>query len=402
MSEIRLTLLDSGCTLTGKIDAAVGAALVAALSAEPNNVRELKRAVARFRQPVESRHPFSSLCSGCSDEPWDTGILLIDFTAHIVAEEITDSQPMPGGMIQYYRGVEKTDIWLPYKIPDDWLYLGTIAEYKAIAEARKIKYERIVPIDTRKVLYGQIADFIVRQCFHARKSDLDDPVATIHADWLMTSRKELGGQTPRQVLMSKFEFINADMQSREMQWSMLNLPAPCLELDSHAYRYAGFGIHAFVVYYDLVRHLIENCWDHICETQPEDAEAEIRRLEQVKAKWLETPDPDFGDRSPAYILECERKRLPLIMSAEEAVVDDDCPLCRMMAEHDRPTFCHFDGSGMDDDFPYSFCLTRDEWEAENRRREKFAVDFEKHWKHRKDASLEDDDPSQPGDTVEIQ
>jgi hypothetical protein len=402
MREVRLNLLDDKRTFTGIIDVAFGEALVAALSAEPVNVRELQGAVARFHKKGASSHLFSSLSAGFNDEPWDAGILIIDFPSHTVAQEIVGSSPIPSGTIQYHNGASMTDAWISYRIPDDWLYLGTILEYRAIAEARRAKYEKIVPLDARSVLYGRVADFIVRQCLEARGLKLNDPIATIHANWLMTPRQDLNNQTPRQVLLNKFDFITADLHSREMQWSMLNAPAPGLNTDSHAYRYAGFGVHEFVVYYHLVRSLIEDCWKSIGNTKTIDLDAEIKRLRKVQTNWLEAPESDFGNRNPAYVLECERKRLPLIMSAEELEIEDDCPLCKMMADHPRPTFWHLDGSGMDDDFPFSFCLTRDEWESENRRRDKLTADFERHWKHRKDTFFEDDDPSQSGSAAEIQ
>jgi hypothetical protein len=50
MREVRISLVDTSCTLTGKIDLAIGEALIAALSAEPVSVRELQHAVARFHK----------------------------------------------------------------------------------------------------------------------------------------------------------------------------------------------------------------------------------------------------------------------------------------------------------------------------------------------------------------
>ena len=58
----------------------------------------------------------------------------------------------------------------------------------------------------------------------------------------------------------------------------------------------------------------------------------MARLEPIEAEWLECPQPDFNGKNPANILECERKRLPLIMSAEEAVIDEDYPTrCRLIS-----------------------------------------------------------------------
>ncbi len=43
----------------------------------------------------------------------------------------------------------------------------------------------------------------------------------------------------------------------------------------------------------------------------------------------------------------------------------------MMAEHMGPVFCHLDGCNMDDDFPFSFHPTRQQWEEERREWEEF-------------------------------
>jgi hypothetical protein len=45
-------------------------------------------------------------------------------------------------------------------------------------------------------------------------------------------------------------------------------------------------------------------------------------------------------------------------------------------------FWHLDGSSMDDEFAFSFYKTREEWEAENRRREEFNKEFNRRWEER--------------------
>jgi len=117
-----------------------------------------------------------------------------------------------------------------------------------------------------------------------------------------------------------------------------------------------------------------------CEERNITIDAEAARLEQFKADWLECPQPDLGGRNPAYILECERKRLPLIMSAEETVIDEDCPLCHAMAEEFTPMFCHLDGCNMDNDFPFSFYRTRGEWEQEELRFKQYVDECNEKWK----------------------
>ena len=59
-----------------------------------------------------------------------------------------------------------------------------------------------------------------------------------------------------------------------------------------------------------------------------------------------------------------KARLPEGVSGHEAMVDDDCPCCQMMAELPGPFFWHLDGSGMDDGFAFDLsCSTREEWDV---------------------------------------
>lgn len=62
------------------------------------------------------------------------------------------------------------------------------------------------------------------------------------------------------------------------------------------------------------------------------------------------------------IIETERKRVNLTVSAHECLIDEDCEMCEMMAmDFDTPMFWHLDGSAMEyDRFEFSFYETRAE------------------------------------------
>src|SRR5262249_43372774 len=77
-------------------------------------------------------------------------------------------------------------------------------------------------------------------------------------------------------------------------------------------------------------------------------------------------------------LEQERRRLPVTASAEEALIDPDCSMCQLESEREfgpeigpefGPMFWNLDGSDMDaeDNWVFSFHLTREDWEVERRR-----------------------------------
>jgi hypothetical protein len=383
MSELRLNILDAGRAICGEIHGGVADAVVAALSAEPETIEELQDAMARFIKPDDECRPFAAFDAGTNDEPWDAGIIFIDLEARIVAAESSYSMPSAEGRVRYHDCVQATGVWLQYRVPDDWLFVNSMVEYEAVRERRRAERSADQPLDARPILYGAVVvEFIVKQCLGARDSNVEDPIAEIHSKWLMTPRSDLRERSPRDLMLEKLDSIDVDLQSRELQWSLLGEPAPCLSQDSAAYRFAGFGTHEVVVYYDLLRLLLSECWRRVSERKDVAIADEVARLKQIKDGWLEYPQPDFDGKKPFNILECERRRLPLIMSAEETVIDDDCPICRAMAEECRPTFWHLDGCNMDDDFPFSFCRTRSEWEEEERRRKQFDDEFNRRGEQR--------------------
>jgi hypothetical protein len=127
---------------------------------------------------------------------------------------------------------------------------------------------------------------------------ISNEISAIHARWLMTPRDDLRGQSPREILLAKQEFIDFDLHTRALQWSVQSEGPPCLAEQSFAYRFAGFGTHECVVYYDLVRHLLWNeltcqrfgsCDPQIltpmlADTDCDDdrLDAELSRLDRIK------------------------------------------------------------------------------------------------------------------------
>jgi len=146
---------------------------------------------------------------------------------------------------------------------------------------------------------------------------------------------------------------------------------PPISKDSAAYRNAGFGTHEIVLYYDLVRELLYECWDRVVFAKlplsDDSLEAEVRSLETHRDEWLESLEvEDLRGRTPASVVERERRRIPEVMSGREAMVDHDCPMCQMMADDPTPMFWNLDGCNMDEGFAFSFHRTMAEWEDEER------------------------------------
>ena len=450
MSEVKLNLLDAERTLVGTVHGSIADACVAALTAEPETIVELEAALARYVKPVDQAGAFKSFRSGTEidTEPWDAGVVIIDLESRVVSAESSYSQPQPEGEVFYHDGTQSTDVSVLYRVPKEWKFFNSLIEYEPYRQRRGNEYAAYPPLDARNVLYGRaLLEFIVtnvRQTSVWReRADYDsligignskrlnndeavsdqqiegsedrpfrenDPnqeaianeISEIHARWLMTPRDDLRGHSPRDVLLAKREFIDFDLHTRELQWSLQGEGPPCLTQQSFAYRFAGFGTHECVVYYDLVRHLLWNALtchrfgsgdsspqisspmltDADCDSDRIDAE--LSRLEAIKTSWLENPLADFSGRTPANIIESERRRLPLALGKREMIIDEDCYTCVMMANDPNmgPGFWHLDGSHMDEDFAFSDFLTREEWEAENRRRENFNKEFNRRWEER--------------------
>jgi hypothetical protein len=456
MSEIKLNLTDAQRTISGTIHGSVADACVAALSAEPETITELEAALARYQKPSGDLSPFGWFHKHheIDKKSWDAGIVIIDLTARIVASESTYSQPGPEGEVNYHDGVCATDTSIFYRLPDDWLFLDSIELYEGSRASRRLERLSTPPLDARAILYGRpLLEFIVRESWslnhapaakdcdasleversltaHAGEpavagtavaqtsvcdssatscpdvasqqsddADQDDTLrqqlSLLHARWLMTPRDDLRGQSPRDVLLARQDFIDYDLHTRSMQWSMQGEGPPCLATDSFAYRFAGFGTHEWVIYYDLVRRLL---WSTPKEeigrigeaetgrNKPEEMEAEIARIEKLKTEWLEQPQEEYDGRIPALLIENERIRLPIAMRAHDMVIDDDCPVCQMMANDAElgmeVGFWHLDGAHMDDEFAFSELRTREEWEARRREWEEFTEKFNREWEER--------------------
>jgi len=443
MSEIKINLLDSHSTAIGTVHGSVGDLLVAALSAEPETIDELESAFKRFEK--SDRIPASSLyryerCE-IDEEPWDAGIMVIDLAARIVACDSTYSLPGPYGTVDYHDGNSCTGIPLGYRLPDDWIFVREINDYLVLWQDRVELRAAVTPLDARVVLYGEpLLNFIsenalnippdVRHTSVCRDSpdtqfetnSIDDDqrpnypwlaepdpstkaVVDIHRRWLMTPREDLHGQSPRQILFAKQDLIDFDLSSRANQWSFFLEEPPCLSRESFAYRYAGFGTHEWVMYYDMVRFLI---WQavHVISMPPAepdstvDVAALLTQLEQLKQQWLNEPRKDVDNYIPAEVIDNERRRRPEAMTGRSMVVDEECPCCKWMRDESEAGrsigFWHLDGAHMEDEFAFSWFATTEEWQQWNREQEEFYRDWRRKEREREEKIargdfLDDDD-----------
>ena len=288
-------------------------------------------------------------------------------------------------------------------------------------------------LDARQVLYGRVADFIVAQCLAARTPlaagspwtppqgwslqrcrnvprranpcrrampwpesmpVADDRRATILV--AVPARRVAGEERPSRV----------GLQDRCLHWSLLGQCPPALGEESAAFRwgevsapqerlvlraardtwFASVGSVSssrmptpgtVPIFAPRTQSVGGRKWDCLL-VGPTESPADVARwLRHVQDEWLGAPNwEDLSGRTPAEVIHCERRRIPMAMSGREAMVDDDCPLCQMLADSPGPMFWHLDGCNQDDDFPSLHCRTRQEWEEEQRRHEEFNRKFE--------------------------
>jgi hypothetical protein len=423
MSEVRLVLRDATRDLSGTCHGSTADQVIAALSAEPETIDELDRALDRFCKRRDGQPYFAGFRAGLDETPHDAGVVIVDLAARLIACESTYSSPLRHATLRYYDGQSDTTLDVGFHLPDDWTILSEVSCWHSRAEELRRRRLSESPLDTRAVLYGRpLLHFIASACFErfgqagaenaqqaAAESDAGDDgdryqdrdydaIREIHARWLVTLRDDLRGRSPRDVLFAKQDFLSRDMQDRETQWSFQERCPPTLDRASHAYHFAGIGTHEWVNYYYLLRHLLWSCHDQV-RSQAQRADwsmalpgdflsTEIPRLEGAREDWLDTPNRDLGGRRPREVNDDERRRMPAAMSGHDAMIDDDCPLCQMMADGLGLMFWHLDGCNMDNEFVFSHFRTREEWEEQQREWEEMSRHFDAKQETEKELALQ--------------
>ncbi len=402
MSDIRLNLLAADRTIHGCVHWSEGDRIVAALASDPQTIEELALAVGRYRHIDEDGTAFAHFRNGLNEKPYDAGLFVIDLVGRRIAWTSTASCCAREGTVSWHNGHCDTEIGLPYSLADDWvIHDHDDASWGRLWEDREPPAD---PADERAVLYGRLPAFLARE-LHERQdglAELDDAgseqlVRDLHTRWLMTPRDDLAGRTPREVMIdARHRHVIRDLEFQQHRWSFVRSAPPGIPRKSHAYRFGGFGRHEVVLYYELVRELL---WEglHRFLVRPiaaADLAAETDHLQRYRQDWLNGPNEDHIGRTPASIIDRERRRLPEACAPGEPIVDPDCPLCEMMADETfGPTFWHLDGSQMDDDFAFSFYETCEEWEEEQRRQEEFNRQFDEKLR-RKRAFVEGEIPAE--------
>ncbi len=342
---------------------------------EPETMSEFQAGLERLPAAAEAWRNRAVAASDLGVLESASSWCLIDLAAHCVLAHDWELPQFPGGYFPdddlALPENERRTVWI--HIPPEWESGPAGAHWQEKLEQRR---QSIVPpmrIDTRAVLFGPplhafLAKRVLATVRKGGRPPDEDAIYTstkaIHVDWLMTSREDLGGRCPREVLFERQDFLDAEIQQRSFQWSIERKPPDPLSRDSASYRWAGFTSLEFIVYFDLVRALLAHAWTLVDAEPQMDQEELAALLPEYQDHWLTTPQSELDYHTPpGELMELARRRMPI---TEEMPLDDNCPICQEMAKHgDTPTFIGYDGHHLylEDEFAFSLSKDRIEWEV---------------------------------------
>lgn len=384
MSCVRFNISDRERTIHGDLHGSMTTPLIASLTAEPETVEEFETALHRYVKSESDWPPLHCFREHEDLEPYDAGIVVIDLAGRTIGYETTYSYPSREGSVRVPSEYadDNDDVYIPYRLPDDWQFVETMPCYEGMRDLRREERSKRPGFDARPIMFGRpLIAHIVNAIEAAPDLDTEDLFADIHASWLMTKRNDLRDRTPREILFEKQDFIDFDLHTRSLQWSFTKVCPPGLSKTSFAYINAGFGTHEWVLYYDLIRHLLADTAERRKAGAARDIESEIERLSKVRDLWLRSPDSESWGRLPLDVIDLERRRINMTATAQEILIDENCPCCVALAEDfDTPMFTHLDGCNMDDRFEFSYFATLEEYEEDIRRREEFNREFDRKYK----------------------
>ena len=260
-------------------------------------------------------------------------------------------------------------------------------------------------VDARAVVWGLPLFEYVADRVQTTTTQGEDPTRAqewaraVHAQWLQTTRADLGGRSPRDVLLAERNHIAFDLQHRAEQWSLQRYPVAALPSNSTAYCLGGFGTAEVVLYFDFVRALLAQASRLAAQHgQPADA-CLIQELAQFRDAWLSEANETTGPSlTPAEWIELERRRMPI--TSDGSHLDCDCPICQAQAAGEfGPAFSGFDGHHLEleDEFAFSLCETRAEWERQQEEYHRFSEEMEREDRER--VAKGEDSADRPADSV---
>ncbi len=200
---------------------------------------------------------------------------------------------------------------------------------------------------------------------HGKNGDAEsEEIRRIHAAWLMTPRPSLRGERPRTFLHRHRNWKERELEYRRHYWSMTRTSPYPVSTDSHLYRMGPMGTVEVTSYFYLCRDLIEYLWRYMLDTPDATLDSLVEHAHAMKDQLLQNPYEPDGTTTFESAMQFDRSLMPLL--ATSAMIDCDCPLCRLQstqADLFGPTFLHCDAFEleMEQQFAFSLCESRREW-----------------------------------------
>jgi hypothetical protein len=376
MTLYRVNIYTTQGNVYGQLRGADCERLSAALSADPETVEELECALGRYGRRPEGRGWLGDWQAGLAPGPNGFGVMHLDLATRLLAVDPQAFVPKRRGRIRWHDGRRKSDVQLPFVIAADWFLTNDLATFSAVQRERQERQKKRVRRDDRDVLFGKCPEYIATAVLTAAEQlrvsserECHQFIRESHAKWQMTPRVDLDHHCPRDVMLdARHWHLCKDLVHQQHRWALLNAAPPGLPRTSSAYRYAGLGDHEIIIYYELIRELFATSIKRVRTERltPGDWPEEVERLEKHLQDWMNFPQYELlSGRTPAAVIDRERRRLPEVISDEEEMQDCDCPLCQTMAEDQfGVTFWTLDDSGMDHEFAFSLFATKEEWDKE--------------------------------------
>ncbi|MDP7301969.1 MAG: hypothetical protein QGG09_02650 [Pirellulaceae bacterium] len=370
---VRLTVRAAGVGISWTVNEWTVLVAMGALSAEPETREDFLIAVRRY-QPNHRWEDSGQTATEMASMTGDDGWCLIDLDSRSVVAGGEFTLPEEGGAFQ--AGDDEPGdgfpiVWLD--TPAEWSFQPGGDDWRSAIEERRESFENYQHIASRAILYGHpMLEFIANRVLGGTAEDAGDDnryvsIREIHADWLMTTRQDLLGHSPRTVLLCHRNQIDQDIQHRSEQWSMQGFAPLALNVNSAAYLFGGYGTTEVALYFDLMRSLLDEAWDRVIGGES-SCDLLVERLAEYRDQWLAQPPKDGScGQSCHELIESERQRMPVTSDGME--LDCDCPICQAEADGafgDGPMFMVIDGHHLEleDEFAFSMTESREAWERE--------------------------------------
>jgi len=393
---IRMTCRDTSVCVTAVWPVEQIDRLLGALCVDPVDLTELTWGWERFGE-AEPGEPFEGLEYLDPDAPWpsdpghqiridlprrsvliDTPMIEAEHTLAVSVSCVTS------------RGTEQR-LRCPCSIPWTWLVISDPVDWQALVSLRRPREPEQAPGRFRRVLYREVVPYIVNALAEARLAErtqdgrwrapsdwiweqlpqrasrlggprVEDLVAEWHARWLMSPREDLGGDSPRALMLRHLEWVDHDLETRATQWARTQRQPAGLRVASSAYQAPVFGSHEFLLYYDWVREMTRLAAAWFLVSDDRDHDFLIRALLHRQETWARSPDLLFPrGPSAAEIIDLERRRIPLTVQSEQVIEPCECPICQMISESGEVGFQYLDDQGHDWDWPFSSITNAEHW-----------------------------------------